>query len=368
MQEQTTIPELKRKYPHFSELELHFFNMKYCGIQDPKIALENSRPIFELWDENQLVELDFLISENSPYKIKEDKIHYHGNELNLNHLLLDRIKLSVPHIYVRGPLGGTKSCPTLDGFNSMNINPRQLCKGCDFCAYSEKNDSKRNRNIEDVLNEAETSYGLKNFDQLAFVTGCFKNEAETTEKFRELIRNSRDKGFEGRYLYIGSQITDEYHLEAVAEEMGGFSYLDYVYTIERFSNREEIMHNSKGKPKIKEIIQQLSHFSDLEFNSLQYSYLVGIENLNHLKKNAINLVPYATPHISIFRKSNSTSDCFSKDYLNLGAEFSCNVRDHFEEIYGTKILGNNLANLWPFPRERVKWFTQNFEEMYDEKE
>ncbi len=351
--------DLRKIYPHSSELELHFFNLKYCGIKDKDLTEGISRPIFEIWDEDHLVEIDFLVSEeDSPYEVQEERLFFLGEELSLDHVLLDRSSLDMPYFYVRGPLGGDRACPTLDDENLLNLNHHQNCSGCDFCAYGERSKNKQNRSVRDIIAEVEIEHPLTSFKQIAFVTGCFSSEYRASYDFVETIRAAREKGFEGQFLYIGSQITDGKLLEEVITEIGDAKKLEYAYTLERFTQRSEIMHGIKGKRTISEMLEDLKRLKACGIGKLQYTYLVGIERLEDLKLHAEDFVPYATPHFSLFRKFGlkGNARCFAQDYLNRGVAYTCDVREYYQQLYCREIIGNNLANLWLFPRDRVERF------------
>lgn len=82
-----------------------------------------------------------------------------------------------------------------------------------------------------------------------------------------------------------------------------------------------------------------------------FQKIVGIEDLDMFKKGAEALVPFATPHISIIRKTGqgANSLTMAKDYVELGPDHTCQIRKHYEELYGGRIIGNNFANIWLFP-------------------
>lgn len=351
--------DLAVAYPYFSKLELHFFNLKYCGVKDKYLKESISRPIFEIWDNYHLAEIDFLVSdEDSPYEVQEERLLFRGEEFQLDHVLLDRSNLDMPYSYIRGPLGGDRACPTLDDENLLNLNHHQCCSGCDFCAYGERSKNKQNQSVREIITESERKNPLASFKQVAFVTGCFPSEQVASYDFIEAIKVAKEKGFNGNFLYIGSQITDEKLLEEVIKEIGDVKKWEYAYTLERFTHRMEIMHGIKGKRTIKEMLEDLKRLKEAGIEKLQYTYLVGIEDLEDLKYYAEDFVPYATPHFSIFRKSGlkSNARCYAQDYLRMGASYTCEVRNYFKQIYGKEILGNNLANLWLFPRSRVDGF------------
>ena len=356
---------LKTLHPNYSDLELHFFNMKFLGLCDPLLDTKVSRPILELWDDKNLAEIDFLVDEkDSPYSINGEEVLFEGQKLPFTSYLLGRLSLDMPYFYVRGPLGGELACPTLDDQNLLNLNHHQICSGCDFCSYGERNTNKINQSVEEILASAKKEHGLDKFDQLAFVTGCFRDEEETCSHLVRAIKFANKSGFNGRVLYIGFQLTSDKVINTILRELKNPQRFEYVYTIERFTERSQIMHGPKGKKDIAELVSVIQKLSSYNFGNLQYTYLVGIEDLDPFYAHAPKLVPYATPHISIFRRTGLglKAECFAKDYIAGGADYLCKVRDYFESLYGHQIIGNNLANLWLFPRERVDRFRERIEQ------
>lgn len=112
------------------------------------------------------------------------------------------------------------------------------------------------------------------------------------------------------------------------------------------------MHGNKGRKTYPEILDDVKNIRDLGVvGKLEYTYIVGIEDLDMFKRGAESLASLAIPHLSIFRKTGqgANSLTMAKDYVELGPDYTCQVRRHYEELYGGKIIGNNFANIWLFP-------------------
>lgn len=347
---------LKDKHSELTELELHFYNMKYHGAYEEELSKGETRPIFYMYDKDNFALISFMIAEiESPYKTNGKKMYYNGEKLPFENNVPTRLTNKLPYYYFRGPIS---LHPTLDNENILNTSFNPKCKGCDFCFYGYRNKHLKNITPTEGLKLVQKETERKSFDfldEIAIVTGRFVSEEKLTEHIIETVDFAADNGFDGKLLYIGSQLTTPKVITNILEKAGGPDKFEIVYTVERFFDREKIMHGTKGQKKCKEILQDIKVIRECGVQKLQYSYLVGIENLDEFKKGAEPLVEYATPHISIFRKTGLETNEMSiaKDYLKLGAEFTCQIREHYDDLYGRKIIGNNFANLWLFPRSRM---------------
>lgn len=351
------IYQIREAHPNISDLELHFYNMKYHGFHDEELERGITRPIFYLYDDNNFSLISFMVPEHSsPYRFKNGEILYNGEELPFKTIKATHLGYKLPYYYFRGTISPLH--PTLDNENILNTNFNPQCTGCDFCLYGYRQRHLKNisaeKGIEMIKNETNMA-DFNDLKEIAIVTGRFPSETELKNHLTGIIDNSYENEFSGRILYIGSQLTSPEAISEVLHKLDKPEQFKYVYTVERFFDREKVMHGKKGKKTLPEIVEDVKCINSLGVKDLQYSYLVGIENLKEFKKGAEVFVPYATPHISIFRKTGleANENTIAEDYKKFGAEFICQIREHYEELYGKKIIGNNFANLWPFPVDRI---------------
>jgi len=344
----------RNKHSDMSDLELHFYNMKYNGIHDPVMESGGNRPIFYLFDDKNFGLISFMISEDSPYRLQEGNILYNEEKLSFNSLLFTRLGNNLPYYYFRGPQG---MFPSLCDEKILNVNFNPKCSGCDFCFYGYRSKQLENITVEEGFHKIESEAELREFSDLkeiAIVTGRFKSENEVKEHVLDVINKSEERGFNGRIFYIGSQLVTPSSIEEILKRLKNDSdRFRYAYTIERFFDRSSIMHGSKGKKTYPEILEDMRTINDLGISKLEYTYLAGIEDLKEFKKGTDELVPIAIPHISILRRTGQGANplVMCKDYMESGPSYTCQVREHYEKLYGRKIIGNNFANLWLFPRE-----------------
>ncbi len=346
-----TFEVAKDKYLDIPDLELHFYNMKCSGISDPVMESGGDRPIFYLFDDKNFGLISFMLSESSPYQVDENRILFNNCELSFESILFTRLGNTLPYYYFRGPQG---MFPSLYDERILNVNFNPQCGGCDFCFYGY-----RSKQLENILSEhgflrIETETGLKEFSSLAeiaIVTGRFESEDKLKKHVLDVIDSAEGRGFNGRIFYIGSQLVTPVRIEEILKRLGNNpDRFKYAYTIERFFDRSSIMHGSKGKKTYSEILSDLGVIRSLGIDKLEYTYIVGIEDLDGFKKGADGLVHIATPHISILRKTGHGANSLirSNDYIEHGLDYLCQIRKYYEHLYKGKIIGNNFANLWLF--------------------
>ncbi|OGE65009.1 hypothetical protein A3I48_02120 [Candidatus Daviesbacteria bacterium RIFCSPLOWO2_02_FULL_36_7] len=344
----------RSKHPDISELELHFYNMKYRGIKDPVMEAGGDRPILYVFDDANFGLISFMFSEgDSPYRLESDKILFQEEELPFKTKMFVRLGNTLPYYYFRGPLG---MFPSLHDDNVLNVNFHPKCGGCDFCFYGYRTKQLENIIPEQGFQRIEAETGLQDLSclkEIAVVTGRFKSEDALKQHILGVIDKTEERGFDKRIFYIGSQLVTPADIEEISRRLGNDpNRFRYAYTVERFSDRSSIMHGSKGQKTYNKILNDIKGIKALGVaGQLEYTYIVGIEDLDRFREGAEALVPLATPHLSIIRKTGqgANSLTMSKDYIELGPDYTCQIRKHYEELYGGRIVGNNFANIWLFP-------------------
>lgn len=198
---------VKNRHPNLSDLELHFYNMKYRGIKDPVMEAGGDRPIFYLFDDTNFGLISFMFSEDdSPYKLKAGRILFQEEELPFESNMFVRLGNTLPYYYFRGPIG---SFPSLNDDNVLNVNFHPKCGGCDFCFYGYRAKQLNNITPEQGFRKIETETGLQDLGSLkevAVVTGRFKSEGALKQHILGVIDQAEERGFDKRIFYIGSQL------------------------------------------------------------------------------------------------------------------------------------------------------------------
>lgn len=329
---QADVERVRQSYPELSELEIHAINMKREGARDGILAANgDKRPVAYLWDDGQFVLTSFMFNaEDSPYSIRDERILFDENELPFNNLVFARLGNTLPYWYFRGPFG---LFPTMNAIpeerNMLNTNFHPRCNGCDESGLGD----------------------LSAIDQIAVVTGRFPTEEQLMEHILDVIRGAKNRGWNGHIFYIGSQIVSPEVVKQIVAELGGVEKFKYAYTVERFTDREAVMHGSKGRKNAGKILEDLRLLRGLGISRLEYIYIVGIEGLDDFRQYAEEFARYARPHISLLRRTgigkNNLTIC--NEYQERGVEYVADMRRHWHALYNGPVIGNNFANAWPFP-------------------
>lgn len=195
------------------------------------------------------------------------------------------------------------------GGTVLNVNPnaRTSCKGCKFCytAYQTARDKKKltdRKSLEEFFDNWVLSHGLFDLShvlQIAIVTGCFDAE-EDVVNFLLLLNDVLKKySFNGEIFYLGSQITTRESLERLLP----IKKFGYCISLECFENREYFLRDKKRNFTLKKIISTLGIAKELGFRT-NFTYIVGLEDLETIRKNFENIIQYINsfPIINIFQE------------------------------------------------------------------
>lgn len=195
------------------------------------------------------------------------------------------------------------------GGTVLNVNPnaRTSCRGCKFCytAYQTARDKKKltdRKSLEEFFDKWLLCHKLSDLShvlQIAIVTGCFDSEKDVV-KFLLLLNDVLKKYlFKGEIFYLGSQITTRESLENLLP----IKKFGYCISLECFENREYFLRDKKRKFTLENIIDTLSIAKELGFRT-NFTYIVGLEQLDTIKKNFKNMIQYINsfPIINIFQE------------------------------------------------------------------
>ena len=216
-----------------------------------------------------------------------------------------------------------------------------------------------------MLFASNTSKTLSNFDEIAIVTGCFGSSAECITHIKDIVTLSARHGFHGRLMYMGSEIGNRSEVAELLDvvKSSGLSGLRLVFTVECFENRSRFMRGQKGSLNLNGIIDCIQELHEGGLESVEYSYIPGFDNLDAFAEGIRRLKPLALPHVCILSpwKDDQREKMMSVDCRSFGPEYLTQMRRELESLYGGPIYGNNLANLWPFPKSRLdaRWFDNN---------
>lgn len=170
----------------------------------------------------------------------------------------------------------------------MNINPntRTSCRGCRFCytGYQVPNDN------EPILTESalrcfftkwmteQNRTSLAHLEQIAVVTGCFRDEEEVVSFLLLLRRVTATLDFKGEIFYLGSQISSA---EAIAALQDAQPFA-YCISLECFENREHLVRDKKRSMGVGNV-QRILNLCEKHGHTATFSYILGLDSFEAIK-------------------------------------------------------------------------------------
>lgn len=246
------------------------------------------------------------------------------------------------------------------GATVLNLNPNSTtsCKGCKFCytAFQVPKDKERllSRNkLRNFLVKWAKKFDVPDFShliQVAVVTGCFPNEKATINFLKMLKDILNEFNFNGELLYFGSQITSKSSLL----ELEKIKPFKICFTIECFNkkNRDYLLKDVKRELSLDTIKNLLTFANKMDIRT-NFSYIVGLESLETIKKGFYNFLPY----INSFPIVNTLQVHQGQERLGLR---HCEAEKIDYYIKARKIIENIFmkTNLRPRPWENYRslWY------------
>lgn len=197
----------------------------------------------------------------------------------------------------------------------------------------------------------EGGVNLSDVDKMTFVTGMYKNGEEVVNNILRTVDLTKKQGFNGRVLYIGSQIQDPLLVQELVQGLNG-TPLKYAYTLETFTQREKMHIKKNGS--LEETLNIVEGIKNAGVENLEYSYMPGLDSIDAFYEWMPKFSKLARPHLSIFRPAEEDQENLKDpQFINDPVGYLCLMRSGFEEEHGEPIYQNNLASLWGFPKERI---------------
>jgi len=336
-----------KKYSSIQEIDLHYYGMKGYGIRDDQI--QERRPKFHLIGLDKLFSVVPLISsEDSPYVFEGENLSYKGEELPFKVKNIGRITRNPAYFYYRGI---QEWMPTLGSETILSINFQPICKGCDWCC----------REIEKGMRNISPEQGIRlikekgvifpDIDKMTFTTGMYENGEEVVKNILRTAELAKQQGFDGRVLYIGSQIQNPILVKKLLQGLKDTPF-KYAYTLETFTKRER-MHIKKSS-SLKDALSTLEELRQAGVANLEYSYMPGLDSLDDFNKWMPKFSKLARPHLSIFRPAKKNQENLKdSEFIKDPIGYLCSMRLAFEKEHGGPIYQNNLGSLWGFPISRI---------------
>jgi len=254
------------------------------------------------------------------------------------------------------------------GGTVLNINPnaRTSCKGCKFCytAFQIPRDKKRilsDEKLRSFLKNWVKKFNLVDLShllQVAIVTGCFPEEKNVID-FLEMARNVlNDFSFKGELFYFGSQINSK----KTILELEKVKPLGICFSLECFDikNRECLLRDIKRKVHL-DTIKELSLFANSTGIRTNFSYIIGLESLETIRKGFYEFLPYINsfPIVNAFQAHRNQKVLRHKEANKI--DYYIKARKIIEDIF----MDTNLRPR-PWENYRSLWYLKFANEFLDD--
>lgn len=295
LEDYATVSALSKKYGIPQE-DILLIAINACGIESD-MPYKRIRFKFELNSKpGELVYLGVPVLNNSdtPFNLNYAKGHilFHNKEIGK---IFDAENDTCDASYFRRN----------DTVLTLNSNSRSSCTGCAFCATHRQDatdkipldtEEKLSKYIDDLFLDPKkfgstrphfhkSTDSVKNLDfsnlyQVAVVTGCFGSEEEAIDHLKMVNKYFSNRGFNGEFLYIGSEITSEDGLKSLRDEIKNFFL---CLSLECFTRREKLLKNIKAKltlDRAKEVLEISKKLGIL----CSFTYIIGLDPLEDMVK------------------------------------------------------------------------------------
>ncbi len=224
----------------------------------------------------------------------------------------------------------------------FNPNDRYGCIGCKFC-YSPNSLYKHEIiSSDNILSFFKTwlnknKYNdLSHIEQIAIVTGCFKNEDASLSYLIQLRETLKELCFNGKIFFLGN-ILNKHNLELLKK----IKPFNICFAIECFENRKEYLRKDKSI-SIEKIFESMKLSIECGF-STNFSYILGLDSTVVLQKIFNILLEYINtfPIISLYQTDDSRLKHRNNESWNI--DYYLVNRKYFESLF----LKTNLRpNSW----------------------
>ena len=254
------------------------------------------------------------------------------------------------------------------GGTVLNINPnaRTSCRGCKFCYTAFQVPRDRERMLSDDKLRPFLEDWMKKFDvvdlshlmQIAIVTGCFPNEQKVVD-FLKVAKNVLNEfSFRGELFYFGSQIKSKKALL----ELERVKPLGICFSLECFDNenRKYLLRDIKRELHLDDIKKILIFANNKGFRT-NFSYIIGLESLETIKKGFYEFLPYINsfPIVNTFQAHKGQKSLRHKEANKI--DYYIKARKIIEDIFIQTPFRPR-----PWENYRSLWYLKFGEEFLDD--
>lgn len=186
---------------------------------------------------------------------------------------------------------------------------------------------------------------FSNLTEVAILSGDFPKNQSIILYLVEICELLKSSNFIGSIYYAGHQIENEEDMQLLRQVN---SYVDFVYTIEHFTRRRELMP-VKGKRTLDEIEEILKSANGIfGAQNVFYYYVAGIDPTNVVKEQLVRFKDVAIPQIFAFTPYNLEHDgLYHYPTLNSRLQQLLDIRRFVLELYNRPLPGGSNRSLFP---------------------
>lgn len=192
---------------------------------------------------------------------------------------------------------------------NLNSRSRSNCAGCRACVHNDKtlydgtvikdqNELLTKDDLEKFFDDKQAEgLDMNNLQQIAVVTGLFKNEDEVVEHMQQINEVVRPRGFNGELMYFGCQVNSGQALSQLAQ-LGDFSL---IYAVDNFTNRDKFLAPFKAGISLQQAHDTMSRAKDMGIHT-SFAYIAGIDDLDSMETGMQYFMEASTrfPVVNIF--------------------------------------------------------------------
>lgn len=235
-------------------------------------------------------------SSDSNFHIRNSKVYFKNFQIGI----IDR------------PVLDTCNTSYQRGGRLLNLNSRSRsnCIGCKACVHNDKSlydntvikdrhELRTRQDIDNFFYEKERlGMNTSELEQIAVVTGLFRDENETLEHLRDVYNVAIDHKFSGELMYFGCQLMSA----AALRDFSKLGKTAIVFAIDNFTSRKENLSKAKSSLSLEDFYVSMSVAKSLGIETT-FAYIAGVDDLSAISENFTYFFNVCTrfPVVNIFQ-------------------------------------------------------------------
>ncbi len=188
-------------------------------------------------------------------------------------------------------------------------------------------------------------HDLRHLTEVAILSGDFPNNLSAISYLVELCELLESSRFEGSVYYAGHQIETESDMILLSQTK---FQIDFVYTIEHFSRREELMpvKGKRNMGEVEEILKTANRIFGKQ--NVYYYYIAGIDPTQVVTKHFMRLMNIATSQVFAFTPYNLEHDSLYYHFeSHERLQQLLDIRAFMLDLFDRAIPGGSNRSLFP---------------------